>query len=440
MRASQRGPSGVERGDRIKPTIREALAPTLVFQAMLAVCCLSCLRATLAQDVIPPLSEARFRQIQYQVFEAGQQQAACAKPALGGCAERPLEMPPSEEAPQLPFNEGLLPGSYGATRGTLAAAPNMIGDFFGGGTYFMGDLVSNAGADRPFKLSDNWQPLPVDRVYVNYHHFNNVTTRVSGLTAVNKQPFDRYTTGIEKTFFGGMMSLDFRAPYSSALNSTQVQSPSGPLAQNIEFGNLGLATKLLLISRERFALTGGAGLTFPTGDNYRLYNSEGNQIATLKNQSVHLQPFLGFVTTPGGRLFLQGIAQVDIDTNGNEASFIDTSNRLPVVRTGRIQSQTLLYTDLSLGCWMYDNPGALLVRGIAPIIEMHYTSAVQNTDSLYGEFTNVFNRQDFLNMTGGLVMAVGARSYLVMAGAVPLRAFPNRGYNAETGIQFIRRY
>jgi hypothetical protein len=393
-----------------------------------------CANRAIAQELAPSLSDDQFQQIHYRVFHAEQDPVSCVQQALpGGCTQRaPLEMPPAEDLTMPPFDEGLLPSSFGATRGTLSAAPHMFGDFFGGGIYFMGDLVSSAGGDRPFKLGDNWQPLPTDRIYFNYHHFNSVTTGVGGELGTSHQAFDRYTMGIEKTLFGGLLSLDVRAPYASALNATQIQDLSAGPLQGTEFGNLGLATKVLLISRERFAFTGGAGLTFPTGDDYELFDRFGTPVATMQNEAIHLQPFLGFVATPGGRLFLQGICQVDIDMNGNTASFAGG--------TGRVQSQTLLYSDLSMGFWLYENPGAIFLQGIAPIIEMHYTSAVQDTDSLFGEFTNVFNRQDYLNMTGGISLALGEFSFLTLAAGVPLRSFPDRGFDAETGIQFIRRY
>jgi hypothetical protein len=423
------------------PPWRSGAASPLAIRSLMTLLCLLCGPALRAQELAPVISESRFRQIHHQVFHADEQpvsffQPSCVQPPPSvGCADLPaMDMPSYDDTMAPTFSEGLLPGSFGATRGSLAAAPNMIGDFFGGGIYFQGDLVSNAGGDRPFKLSDNWQPLPTDRLYFNYHHFNAVTTGVNNaFVGTSHAAFDRYTMGIEKSFFDGLLSLDFRAPYASALDATQVQNfTAGPL-QNTEFGNVGLATKLLLFSRERFALSGGAGMTFPTGDDYRLFDMSGVEIASLQNESVHWQPFLGFVATPGGRLFLQGVMQLDIDVNGNPAT-------INGVGAGRIQSQTLLYSDVSMGYWVYENPNALILSGIAPLVELHYTTAVQDTDALFGEFTNVFNRQDYLNLTGGLAFAIGQQSYLTFATAMPLRSFPDRGFDAETGIQYVRRY
>jgi hypothetical protein len=417
-----------------------ALASRAIVGACLAVVALCCGQAADAQDLPPELSEARFRQIHYQIFHDGQNPADCVAPSPSSgidCTERaasdlpPLEMPP--EAPAA--DSGFLPSSFGATRGTLAAAPNMIGDFFGGGSYIANALVSTAGGDRPFKLSDNWQPIPIDRVYFNYNHFNNVPTVITNSAVrVYNRSFDRYTMGIEKTFFGGMMSVDFRAPWISGLNGDQRLGLGTPPVQGTQFSNLAVATKLLLISRRRFALSTGLGTTFPTGNNFRLLDSSGTvELASMQNQSVHLQPFLGFVTTPGGRAFLQGVAQVDVDVNGNPVW-------LNGAGYGRIQAQPLLYTSLSGGVWIYENPCARLLSGVAPIIELHYTSTLKNTDQLSGQFSNILNRQDFLNLTGGTTFALGQRSYLTLAGTVPLRTFPGRGFNGETVIQYVRRY
>ena len=40
----------------------------------------------------------------------------------------------------------------------------------------------------------------------------------------------------------------------------------------------------------------------------------------------------------------------------------------------------------------------------------------------------------------GLTFAIGNWSYLTLAGALPLKSYPNRGFDAETGIQYVRRY
>src|SRR5690606_3126784 len=92
------------------------------------------------------------------------------------------------------------------------------------------------------KLSDNNSPLPRDRVFFDYSYFHNVPT---GSRAVN---VNRFTPGFEKTFLGGIGSVDIRLPLLYALDDEQIVSGTDLDSDySGEFGDLGVTFKLLLM-------------------------------------------------------------------------------------------------------------------------------------------------------------------------------------------------
>ena len=142
-----------------------------------------------------------------------------------------------------------LPSELATTAGDYGAVPSMIGDFFGHGYQLgpafgpaEGAYVARAGGDRNFKLAENNSPFPTDRVYFNYNHFANPLIDTSG----RSQDLDRYTFGLEKTFWNENASLELRMPLVGGLDSTQFLGGNDTLGT--EFGNLALAVKGLILA------------------------------------------------------------------------------------------------------------------------------------------------------------------------------------------------
>jgi hypothetical protein len=338
---------------------------------------------------------------------------------------------------------GLLASSAGVTSGSTSAANNMIGDFFGGGYSMrlgcLGSLgapatnIAIAGADRRYKFAENNSPFPTDRLFFNYSHFHNALLTVDGRSA----NLNRGTFGLEKTFFDGLTSVEIRAPLLSGLNSNQVFDPGADNVTN-EFGNVALAFKLLLVERPCFAMSTGLGIVLPTADDTLVSDSSGAPVFRMDNEAVYLQPFIGMSYTPNDRVFWQSFAQLDIDTGGNTAELIGGSS-------GVIRDQTLLFLDTSIGYWLFhDRRNGRILTGLAPIAELHYSTTTEGTNVLtlssIDSVSNPNNRQDILNITGGLRMEVLGDSYLTLAGVAPLREGSDKLFDAEFGVQFMRKY
>jgi hypothetical protein len=333
---------------------------------------------------------------------------------------------------------------------SLDRVPNMYGDFLG--QPFLVDiragrnfpLVSELpyGAARSFKISENNKPLPMDRIYFNYNGFQNalqtveVAPGIPGPIRLADANVDRYTLGLEKTFFGGNASLDFRMPFVGGFNSTD-NATYAITGENV--GDMSLFYKQLLYADDMVAIAAGLGVGVPTGDDVRIQIL--NNSLTLNDEAVHLMPYFGALIVPNDFWFFQLFCEVDVAASGNDFT-ADQQN----FTFGKITEQNFFEVSLSGGYWLHDNPDAYYLQGIAAIVEVHYATAINDADLLIlgndptiGAIGNPFNRVDFLNLTSGLHFQIGPLSNLRVGCAVPLHTSgENRQFDSEIQVQFNR--
>jgi hypothetical protein len=333
----------------------------------------------------------------------------------------------------------------------LAGTPNMFGDLSGfyarAGTYGLsGASLPLVGIGGRMKIADDDNALPQDRVFFLYNHFNdalNVSSFTTGGAPVTHSfDLDRYTIGIEKTFLDQSCSVELRMPFTNAFDySTSLNdfaASDGPV------GNLVVVLKGLLYASDTTAAAVGTGLSTPTGSNAAGMAQDVQ--FTVHNQSLHLMPFAGFLHNFNDRLFCQGFLQCDVPVNGNRIDYVD-----PITpgygSFGVLRDQPLLYADLCTGCWLRRNQDACWLTGLAALVELHYTSTLQNADIVSGVaagepflFGNFSNRQDLLNMTFGLHAEIAHQTVFRVAGAVPLRNGDERVFDAEVLAQVERRF
>jgi|GEM_PF-1048363 len=383
-------------------------------------------------------------------------------------APKPGELPPPEAA----VPPSALARPLGVAAVPATAAPNMIGDFFGGGGRFfgrgtLGDVqnasVGVTGGDRRYKIIEANSPIPTDRVFFNYNHFENALLDIDE----NLRNLDRFTFGVEKTFRDGLWSVEFRAPFAGGYNSTQSLMEGASLSDT-EFGDIAVAVKRLLVERERFKLAAGVGLVFPTGKDWRIVDDLG-ALVLVENEAVHIQPFLGALFQPNDRLFFLAFTQVDFDAHGNTVrQRFAGPNGDQLGTVGVYQEQSLLFLDFSAGYWLYKNPSACWITAIAPVVEIHYSTTAQNTDIVVGPLGTIVSedlgfgeneppppfeppvgdaqrglpggRRDILNLTGGLHFQMGTNSTLTVAAVAPLRTRSDREFDAEFLVQWNRRF
>jgi hypothetical protein len=339
---------------------------------------------------------------------------------------------------------GALASAIGAAPGSATATPNMIGDSlnggFGGMRFFgppEGASVGLSGGDRRFKIADDENPLPIDRIFVNYNHFQNPIQDING----NSRNLERITFGAEKTFRDGLWSVGLRVPFSADYNATQ-STVVGANLSGTEFGDMTLVVKRALIQREHFALSAGMGFVFPTGADWKVMDQSG-LLVEVWNESVHIDPFLGAIWSPTDRLFFLCFGQLDFDTHGDTVLMRDAPGGIVDV----FHEQTLATLDLSVGYRLYQNPCARILTGITPMAELHYTTTLTNMDFVSGpagsigaSSTGGAGRRDVLNLTGGVNLQLGPLSSLTIAGLAPLKTGDDREFDSEFIVQFDRRF
>jgi hypothetical protein len=198
-----------------------------------------------------------------------------------------------------------------------------------------------------------------------------------------------------------------------------------------------------LYEEETTSIVAGLGIETPTGSEAR--TTIGATAVTMENDAVFLLPYVGFLRQPSEVLFFHGFAQLALAANGNDVVEPGAG------RLGVYTDQNLLYLDGSAGYWLRRCPDAPLLTGLAAVLELHYTTALQDTDAIGPvvlgglggptfETRNAANRVDVLNATVGLYTELRQDTTLHVAGVFPLRSWDNRFFDAELLVQFNRRF
>ena len=159
-------------------------------------------------------------------------------------------------------------------------------------------------------------------------------------------------------------------------------------------------------------------------------------------------PYLALLGNPTDRAFFQAFLQVDVPANGDRVHDVDSLTQENGV-IGRYCEQTLLYADLETGYWLYRNPCAGWLTGLAAVLEFHYIGTLQNThslavptvSSLYDiEILNPANSVNVVDMTVGLHGELARNTLVRVAGVFPLSSGDNRCFDGELQVQLERRF
>jgi hypothetical protein len=378
-----------------------------------------------------------------------------------------LQPPPAGGPTTQPAASARSPRAAQLANLRMASVPNMFGDLpmstaiiegaknsVGGTQFFRSSFtLPMAGGSRVGKISENDSPIPRDRVFFSYNHFQNVfqlseqAAAPPGPPLIRQEPIDRYTVGFEKTFFDGWTSVEVRMPFVG-IPDTQLQSVG---VNSGSVGNLTVVLKSLLYMDGATAVGAGLAIETPTGSDTiaRL----GTSNIRFQNQAAHLLPYIGFVWSPGDPrwgwgdgLFFSGFAQIDINASGNAVDVLGP-NSIPTQTLGQLTDQNLGFLDIAAGYWLFRDPYAPRLTGLAAITELHYTTTLQNIDRINGQlptgsFTinGVGNRFDVLNGTIGVQALLFDASSLRVAGVFPIGNEDRRLFDSEVQVQFNRRF
>jgi hypothetical protein len=305
---------------------------------------------------------------------------------------------------------------------------------------FMSAFNAPLGGGGSFNASENNTALPTDRAYFIYNGFFNAASNSVGFGPIQQSvDIHRYLLGFEKTFLDGNLSLDVRMPFVNSLQFENI----GFASETGSIGNLTMYLKGLMLSDDISAFATGVGIGLPTGSDVDVTRTVGptTESLTIQNESVTLMPFVASTMSLSDRWFLQSFGQILFVTSG------DT-----VVNNGQFAGvytqQNLLQTDVGLGRWLWQDANRQYVTGLAGVLELHYTSTIQDSDAvnlgfgnlLGGEITNANNRLDLLNLTSGIHAQLGPMSALRVGAVVPLKDAPHRTFDSEIQVSFNRRF
>lgn len=332
-----------------------------------------------------------------QLFQTGFRPQRC----LPDCPPGTYPTDPSTPVPD-PMMGGQRDIFAGATEaGTQPRAmfnPNMFGDLIGiassrnvllgqGPTFTTVRGLPVTGRYNGFKITDNDNPRPVDRIFFNYNGYQDAG-RMAGIPGMQSH---QQLIGFERTFLQGDASFGMRLPF--------IQITGFDQAEAHVVGDLSVHFKFAWINNRDTGnvLSTGFILTTPTGG--------GTTILSDGTEAPHswlLQPWGGWVYNLD-RLYLQGFHSVVIPTDSRDP--------------------TILFNSVAAGFWLYRNNSDRLLQGIVPVVEMHI-----NTPLNHRSDTDLIFFTDQVNLTGGGYIVFPR---MTIGGAVGIPLAGPRPYDVE---------
>ena len=229
----------------------------------------------------------------------------------------------------------------------------------------------------------------------------------------------------------------------------------------------------------------GFGEFGPSGPNLELqylnesFNALGRRMRTLEvgNGIWTLSPFAALSMTPTPRTFFNAFLQFDLPLGANNVNFSQSYDSLYDETTGSLSSyhvlpvasvngesvpgafsgsfhdQVLAQLDLGFGYWLYQNPSAPWIKGVAPILEMHLAQTLQKGAVLqlpqvgFYNFTSILPNDHFTvgaaapsttltDLTFGINAAIGQSLTLAVGATLPLGSGTNRSFDSEVLVRF----
>lgn len=372
-----------------------------------------------------------------------QYEAAAATPAVPQPAPGAAEAAQPGEAaafPQVAPPEALA-SAISPPGGSLAPAPNMIGDLFGASTLvgwsagrgeynseesFILPNPANGGVVGRTKIAENTSAIPQDRLLFNYSFFDRAPLFPGGVQV------HRFTPGIEKTFLNGMGSIELKVPMASTLDST-VLSDGGTDLSHGELGNMMITPKVLLTHTDNFAAALGMSISVPTANDVVVAQSDGTELLRIDNQSVFLAPFLGMVWARD-QFFVQGFLQYDVDANGSPVFERDPFSQ-QMREIGRLRGNTFQYLDIGAGWWTYRAGSPYdLIQGVALTGEVHWNRSLDRGRQVLGSVFGVGDfRQDIqiLDLTVGTHIDLRNNTTVSVGYSVPVGNRADQQFDGE---------
>lgn len=241
----------------------------------------------------------------------------------------------------------------------------------------------------------NSSAVPTDRLYFDYSLVKN------GVPFDRSENYDRYTIGIEKTIGEGDFSVEVRLPFAASMDH-QLVLENGRGAAQTETGNALVILKHELGSNEHMMISGGLGLSLPTGSDVEVNSAGGKLLLRLVNEALHMKPFLAMAFVPDEHFFMQSFIEYDLPAGRNEAEV--NLDGMGLQQVGRFRDASHLLWDVSAGYWS-ETDDESLIRRWAPVMEFHFDKGFSDGSLVRGNSYRLFDismDRDMANVLAGV--------------------------------------
>jgi hypothetical protein len=247
---------------------------------------------------------------------------------------------------------------------------------------------------RSFKISENENPEPQDRVSFGFNYFNNVNDRVDSELGSDLHHIAVYreTFAFEKTFLEGNVSAGLRLPLNTLSADSTVPGLAG---QSTDVGDLAIILKALLWRdlESGSVLSTGMLISTPTGP-----NSFAGYPFVVGYHEATLEPFIGYRWV-SGNFYLHGFSSIDVPTDERDV--------------------TMMYNDIGIGYYVLrDRDNARTLTAIAPTFEVHVNTPLNHRDPL--NVSDLAGTADSVDLTLGVHFEFSHRATFTVAAVEPV--------------------
>jgi len=192
------------------------------------------------------------------------------------------------------------------------------------------------------------------------------------------------------------------------------------------------------------------------------------------NDTWTLSPFLALSSKPTPLTFFNAFVQLDVPVGTDKIAFAQHyettylmgpfSSLIPThypqyqpvqeTFTGSVRDQLLAQLDLGGGYWLYQNPQARWIKGVAAVLGIHVLQTLEDADSVQLPRSNLYQltatgvseevRPTVGNSAGSMTLTdlsfgidtrLGKASDLAVGGTVPLGTGRNRTFSSELAVR-----
>lgn len=312
-------------------------------------------------------------------------------------------------------------------------------------------------------------------------HLNLSVGQVTSLSEARvTDQFGQVFHGVVNPSTGAMQTIPIQNPLPAGFVPLQAFSVARTPAQSrgsedTELRDISVILKSVLWQSPQYLISGGLGIGIPTGEDTHVVVTDylGGRTSVyaeiqrqrdfvISNETISLSPFLAALATPTDRFYMQGFVQYEQPVNDNSFRYSSTFSQIamrlpaslgytPVFAAGDIREAALLHMDGGAGYWLIRNPCAKWITGLAPTIELHYTTTLESNQLVSlppdGSQRRIGNAQsvtapgpqigtpnsriDILDLTVGSTIEIANRATLATGIAVPLKRESDRTFDWE---------